>query len=71
MMPNEYAKYVVGGGVHISDAKYELFENENHTFHTSERTAKADAEGRMALQEKLLKMLSQHRDDIRKMRETP
>lgn len=66
--PNEFAKYVAGVNFLGNDLKYEAFEQECHAFHTSERTAKADAEGRMRIRDTILKTLAAHRAQIREMK---
>lgn len=59
--PSEFAKYVFGTGSVVQ------FELERHSFHTSERTAKADAEMRLRVRDDLVKILADNQARLREM----
>ena len=62
--PNQLAQYVIGTGL-------DKFKEENHAFHTSERTADCDAEGRLRIRDTIVKMLATHNAKVRKAEDGP
>jgi hypothetical protein len=65
--PLKYFQYCLGGTSGENPHRIEKIEQECHAFHTSERTAKADAEGRMRIRETILKSIADHNARMKKL----
>lgn len=63
--PTGYAKFLLGGTHGDNADRVHQLEDECHAFHTSERTAKADAEGRLRIRDVIVNMNREHQASIR------
>jgi hypothetical protein len=63
--PVKYFQYCLGGTSGENPNRVATIEQENHKVHSSERTAKCDAEGRLRIRDAIVKSLADHNARLR------